>query len=96
MRWGKTETCKMSKIGSSIARNHIFLVLIGLCAVAIVQWRMLSCLQYQNEINKDIEALRLVDSCSSSFSSALLCADLVFSGWALYLAQTSLGYLEES
>ena len=96
MRWGKTETCKMSKIGSYLARNHIFLVLIGLCAVAIVQWRMLSVLQYQNEINKDIEALRLVDSCSSSFSSALLCADLVFSGGSTYLAQTSLGYLEET
>ena len=96
MRWGKTETCKMSKIGSYLARNHIFLVLIGLCAVAVVQWRMLSVLQYQNEINKDNEALRLVDSCSSSFSSALLCADLVFSGGSTYLAQTSLGYLEET
>ena len=93
---GEIKTSKMSKIGSYLARNHIVLVLIGLCAVGLVQWRMLSVLQYQNEINKDIEALRLVDSCSSSFSSALLCADLVLSGGSTYLAQTSLSYLEET
>ena len=86
----------MSKIGSYLARSHIFLVLIGLCAVAVVQWRMFSVLQYQNEINKDIEALRLVDSCSGSFSSALLCADLVLSGGSTYLARTSVDYLEET
>ena len=93
---GQIKTSRMSKISSYLARSHIFLVFIGLCAVGSVQWRMFSVLQYQNEINKDIEALRLVDSCSSSFSSALLCADLVLSGGSTYLAQTSLGYLEET
>ena len=55
---------------------------------------MLSVLQYQNEINKDNEALRLVDSCSVRSPSALLCADLVFSGGSTYLAQALLGYLD--
>ena len=87
---------EMIKIGSYLARNHIFLFLLGLCAVGVVQWRMFSVLQYQNEINKDIEALRLIESCSGSFSSALLCADLVLSGGSTYLARTSLGYLEET
>jgi signal transduction histidine kinase len=93
---GQLSNKRKSKIGTYLARHHILLSLMGLCAVAIVQWRLFAVVDYQGTLNKDQEALRLIDACSSAFSSVLLCSDLVLSGGNTYLAQTAIGYIEET